>query len=360
MDAGENGALTGGAPVLSVRGLAKAFGAVKAVDGVDLDIREGEIFALLGPSGCGKSTLMRAIAGFERPDAGVVALDGRDVTSLAPHRRPVNLMFQSYALFPHMSVEGNVGYGLKQEGKGEAEIRRRVDEMLELVALSGERRRKPDQLSGGQKQRVALARALVKRPRLLLLDEPLGALDRKLRDQTRAELKRLRAELNLTFLIVTHDQDEALSMADRMAMMSRGKLLQVGRPADLYQRPASREVAAFLGEATILDAVASADGASIVVEGLGHLAVAEPPGAGALVVVLRPEVVALEAAGVGLPEGTLVETAYLGDRTLVTVRCGPHLVKGYVAAGARPRKIGARVGIAVAPSDVVVIREAGP
>jgi ABC-type Fe3+/spermidine/putrescine transport system ATPase subunit len=357
VDAGENGAVTGAAPVLAVRGLAKAFGAVKAVDGVDLDICEGEVFALLGPSGCGKSTLMRMVAGFERPDAGTIAIDGQDLTTLAPHRRPVNLMFQSYALFPHMSVEDNVGYGLKQEGQGAADIRRRVDEMLELVALSGERRRKPDQLSGGQKQRVALARALVKRPRLLLLDEPLGALDRKLRDQTRAELKRLREELNLTFLIVTHDQDEALSMADRMAVMSRGKLLQVGVPPDLYERPALREVAAFLGEATILDAVAGADGASVVIEGLGHLAVAAPPGAGALVVVLRPEVVALEAPGVGLPKGTIAETAYLGDRTLVTVRCGPHLVKANVASGLHPPKIGARVGLAVAPGDVVLLRE---
>jgi ABC-type Fe3+/spermidine/putrescine transport system ATPase subunit len=357
VDPGEDGAVTeGGAPlVLAVRGLAKAFGALRAVDGVDLEVREGEIFALLGPSGCGKTTLMRAVAGFERPDGGRVLLDGRDVTALPPHRRPVNLMFQSYALFPHMSVRDNVAYGLRREGRAEAEIRRRVGEMLDLVALSGEADRRPDQLSGGQRQRVALARALVKRPRLLLLDEPLGALDRKLRDQTRAELKRLRAELNLSFLIVTHDQDEALSMADRMAVMVKGRILQAGRPADLYERPTSRAVAAFLGEATLLDGVVAADGAFVAIEGFGNLAVSPGAVPGPAVAVLRPEIVALEPPSGTLPSCVVVETAYLGDRTLATLRCGPHLVKANVPAGVAPPRLGARLGVAVAPGDVVLL-----
>src|ERR1041385_6955256 len=226
--------------IVTFDNVTKRFGDFTAVDGLSLDIHEREFFALLGPSGCGKTTLLRMLAGFETPDAGRVTLSGRDLTGIPPYRRPVNMMFQSYALFPHMTVAGNVAFGLKQDRMPKAEIAARVEEMLALVQLSGFAARKPDQLSGGQRQRVALARSLAKRPKVLLLDEPLAALDRKLREETRFELKELQRRLAIAFVIVTHDQDEAMTVADRIGVMSNGRLAQVGTPAEIYERPASR------------------------------------------------------------------------------------------------------------------------
>src|SRR5436305_9026633 len=228
------------AALVSFDQVTKRFGDFTAVDSLSLDIHEREFFALLGPSGCGKTTLLRLLAGFEAPDAGSVTLGGQDLAGMPPYRRPVNMMFQSYALFPHMTVAGNVAFGLKQDGLPKQEITARVEEMLGLVQLRPLAARKPDQLSGGQRQRVALARSLAKRPKVLLLDEPLAALDRKLREETRFELKELQRRLETTFVVVTHDQEEAMTVADRIAVMNSGKLAQVGRPAEIYERPASR------------------------------------------------------------------------------------------------------------------------
>ncbi|MCB2119925.1 MAG: ABC transporter ATP-binding protein [Rhodobacteraceae bacterium] len=232
---------------LSIDGVTKRFGRVTAVDRLSLEIRENEFFALLGASGSGKTTLLRMLAGFETPEEGAIRLDGADIAHVAPNRRPVNLMFQSYALFPHMTVEGNIAYGLEMERLPRAEIAARVGEIMETTELAPMARRKPDQLSGGQRQRVALARALVKRPRLLLLDEPLGALDKKLRAAMQLELKRLQHEVGITFIVVTHDQEEALVMADRIAILKDGRLLQVGTPHEVYETPANRYAADFIG-----------------------------------------------------------------------------------------------------------------
>src|SRR2546423_2326219 len=234
------------AALVSFDQVTKRFGDSTAVGGLSLDIHEREFFALLGPSGCGKTTLLRLLAGFETPDAGRVMLAGQDLAGVPPYRRPVNMMFQSYALFPHMTVAGNVAFGLKQDGLPKDAIAARVDEMIDLVQLRALAERKPDQLSGGQRQRVALARSLAKRPKVLLLDEPLAALDRKLREETRFELKELQRRLETTFVIVTHDQDEAMTVADRIGVMNNGKLAQVGAPEDIYERPNSRWVAGFV------------------------------------------------------------------------------------------------------------------
>ena len=245
--------------IITFENVTKRYGKVIAVDNVSFSISEGEFFALLGPSGCGKTTLLRMVAGFENPDEGRILIDGKDVTDTPPNRRPVNMVFQSYAVFPHMNVRDNVAYGLTVEGVGKAERLRRAEEALALVKLDGYGERKPDQLSGGQRQRVALARALVKRPRVLLLDEPLSALDAKLREQMRFELTQLQEKVGVTFLIVTHDQDEALAMASRCAVMNRGVLQQVGAPSDLYEFPNSRFVADFIGQVNMFEGVLSRD-----------------------------------------------------------------------------------------------------
>ncbi|MFM2278093.1 MAG: hypothetical protein RLZZ444_324 [Pseudomonadota bacterium] len=301
-------------PLLKIDRIVKTFGPVRAVDEVSIDIMENEFFALLGPSGCGKTTLLRMLAGFEVPTSGAILLSDSDITRLPPEKRPLNLMFQSYALFPHMTVRQNLNYGLEMEGLDKTEIRRRVDETLAATDLTTFADRKPDQLSGGQKQRVALARALVKRPKLLLLDEPLGALDKKLREKMQLELKRLQHEAGITFVIVTHDQEEALVMADRMAILRDGKLLQVGSPEEIYERPNDRFVANFIGIMNFIDGTIEAGG-HFVADGY-RLAIDATRAPGAAVLAIRPENISLSPDGDGL-KGTIADIAYHGlDRVL--------------------------------------------
>ncbi|SDR14081.1 ABC transporter ATP-binding protein [Pseudovibrio sp. Tun.PSC04-5.I4] len=240
-------------PLVRFDGVTKKFDDFTAIEDLTLDIYEREFFALLGPSGCGKTTMMRMLAGFEHPTNGSIHLGQRNLEKAPPHKRPVNMMFQSYALFPHMNVEQNIGFGLKQDKIPKAEIKRRVEEMLSLVQLEQFAKRKPHQLSGGQKQRVALARSLAKKPKLLLLDEPLGALDRKLREQTQFELMNIQEQLGLTFVIVTHDQEEAMTVASRIAVMDHGKIVQVATPAEIYEYPNSRYTADFIGDVNIIE-----------------------------------------------------------------------------------------------------------
>ena len=240
---------------ISIKGVSKKFGDFVAVDNVDLDIAQGELFSILGGSGCGKTTLLRMLAGFEMPSSGTIEIDGIDVTHQPPYERPVNMMFQSYAVFPHMNVAKNVAYGLRKEGVKNNEIKKRVDEMLELVQLPELADRKPDQLSGGQRQRVALARALIKRPKVLLLDEPLAALDKKLRERTQFELMNIQDNLGITFVVVTHDQEEAMTLSGRMAVMDQGQFRQVGTPKEIYEFPANRFVADFIGTINTFEAV---------------------------------------------------------------------------------------------------------
>lgn len=239
--------------LLTIEGVSKFFGQVKAVDNVSLEINKGEIFALLGGSGSGKSTLLRMLAGFEQPSSGRILVDGVDITELPPYKRPINMMFQSYALFPHMTVAQNIAYGLKQDGLGKAEIAARVDEMLRLVRMTDYAQRKPQQLSGGQRQRVALARSLAKKPKLLLLDEPMGALDKKLRTQMQLELVQIIESVGVTCVMVTHDQEEAMTMAQRIAIMNEGWIVQQGSPLDIYESPNSRMTAEFVGSVNMFE-----------------------------------------------------------------------------------------------------------
>src|SRR5271170_7632676 len=266
-------------PLLRIQALTKRFGNTAVVDQLSLDVYEGEFFALLGPSGCGKTTLLRLIAGFEQPNAGHILLDGVDLAPVPPYRRPVNMMFQSYALFPHLSVEANIAFGLKQDGLSRREIATRIADMLALTKLEGFGARKPHQLSGGQRQRVALARSLVKRPRVLLLDEPMAALDKKLRGETQFELMELQRTLGLTFVIVTHDQSEAMTVADRIAVMDRGRLMQVAPPAAIYEQPNSRWVADFIGDVNLFEGRLGDDGVSVEGTAAGRLRVAVKPDA---------------------------------------------------------------------------------
>jgi putrescine transport system ATP-binding protein len=335
-------------PLVRFEGVTKRFGGHAAVDDVTLSIYEGEFFALLGPSGCGKSTLMRLLAGFETPDAGRVLLAGQDLAGSPPHRRPVNMMFQSYALFPHLTVAQNIEFGLRQEAMGKAERQARVAEMLELVKLQPFAGRRPAQLSGGQRQRVALARAIAKKPRTLLLDEPLGALDKKLREETQFELKALQAELGMTFLIVTHDQEEAMTMADRRAVMNEGRIVQVDRPEVMYEAPSCRFVAGFLGDVNLIEARVEALAPPMArlsaLETPGGLTVLDadsPPAGSKVTVAVRPEKLAVtrEAAAAGALNtlaGQVVDIGYTGDWTTYVIElAGGRRIRAAQANAAR-------------------------
>ena len=307
---------------LQTHRLAKRFGEVLAVDAVSVTVNKGEIFALLGSSGCGKSTLLRMLAGFEKPSSGSIFLGGVDIATFAPYRRPINMMFQSYALFPHLTVWDNIAFGLKREGMPAEQIQARVGEMLDLVQLGNFSQRKPHQLSGGQQQRVALARSLAKRPQLLLLDEPLGALDRQLRERTQFELVNIIEKVGVTCVMVTHDQEEAMSMASRIAVMSHGKVVQVGTPKEIYEFPNSRFVADFIGTINIFDGRISgtSSGQCEIQTDVGVMCVAgtELHQAGAAVSVgIRPEKINVSrtkpAVGANLFSGTVREVGYLGS-----------------------------------------------
>ena len=319
---------------ISLIGLTKRFGDVAAVDGIDLEIPRGTFFSLLGPSGCGKTTTLRMIAGFEQPTAGRLLLDGQEMANIPPHRRNVNTVFQSYALFPHLSVYHNVAYGLRRKRIGKREVQARVAEALDLVQLTDLGRRHPNQLSGGQRQRVALARALVLRPAVRLLDEPLGALDAKLRKQLQVELKLLQEQVGITFVYVTHDQEEALTMSDQIAVMSAGRIEQVASPQTVYEEPATEFVADFLGVSNLMAAtvVGPSGPGSCRIE-LGSFALAAARGAtnvvGATRVAIRPERVRLLAAtetGQNHIPGTVERAVYLGNATQLAVRLGDDLI----------------------------------
>ena len=319
-------------PLIRFENVVKRFGDFTAVDDVSLDIHEREFFALLGPSGCGKTTLMRMLAGFEAPTSGRITLAGKDLAGVPPYRRPVNMMFQSYALFPHMTVAQNIAFGLKQDGMPKPEMEARVTEMLRLVKLEPFASRKPHQLSGGQRQRVALARSVAKKPKVLLLDEPLGALDKKLREETQFELMDLQQDLGLTFLIVTHDQEEAMTVADRIAVMNHGKLVQVATPGEIYEQPNCRYVADFIGDINLFEGtVTSAQGGLVRLKspeaGAEFVTASEAalqPGA-EVALAVRPEKmrVSLEpppAEATNPLRGEVWDIAYLGDWTVLLIK----------------------------------------
>jgi spermidine/putrescine ABC transporter ATP-binding subunit len=305
---------------IRIQNVTKRFGPVAAVDDADFGIARGEFFSLLGPSGCGKTTLLRMIAGFEYPSDGAILIDGADITDLPPHKRPSNMVFQSYAIFPHLNVFDNIAYGLRKQRLSKDELTRRVDEALAMIKLTGFGTRRGDQLSGGQRQRVALARALIMRPKVLLLDEPLGALDKRLRESMQIELRQLQKSVGITFVFVTHDQEEALSMSDRIAVMSAGKVLQIAEPRTLYEQPNCREVADFIGTMNFFDATVSArEGETAVLDAgpLGTLRATSPEPVGARVLVaIRPEKIVLADSGIA---GTIAASAYLGERNHIHV-----------------------------------------
>jgi len=329
-----------GTPLLRIDAVIKTFGQFRAVDALSLDIHAGEFFALLGPSGCGKTTLLRMLAGFEAPDAGRILLDGKDIAQVPPHQRPVNMMFQNYALFPHLNVRDNIAFGLKRAGMSKSDINARVSEMVALVKLDGLEKRKPDQLSGGQRQRVALARSLARRPRLLLLDEPLAALDKKLRESTQLELMELQRRLGLTFIIVTHDQQEAMTMAGRIGVMDAGRLEQVATPRELYEAPRSRWIAEFVGDINLIAGKLETNGEAypamarriaIATSEAGTVYVAqprEPLTKTDLCVAIRPEKVKLsrrapasdDARAINRLDGVITDVGYLGGMTSYKVK----------------------------------------
>ncbi len=317
--------MSSGNPYLRFDRVAKHFGSVVAVEEVSIDIAAGEFFSLLGPSGCGKTTLLRLLAGFESPTKGEIYIDGAPMSQVPPHKRPTNMVFQSYAIFPHLNVHKNLAYGLRYDKIEKAEIDRRIDKALEMVQLSGYGERKSNELSGGQRQRVALARALIKRPKVLLLDEPLGALDKKLREEMQLELRALQKAIGITFVFVTHDQEEALTLSDRVAVMARGQVLQMASPKELYANPVSIEVADFIGQMNFLEATVREvkDGRAVLeTNGLGTVTAQTfksfVQDGRPVVVAIRPEQLRLQAAAPeGRPSvrGTMKTASYLGDRS---------------------------------------------
>ncbi|MFO1088579.1 MAG: ABC transporter ATP-binding protein [Hyphomicrobiales bacterium] len=320
-----------GEPFVRIENVTKKFGEFTAVDNVSIDIVRGELFALLGGSGCGKTTLLRMLAGFETPTSGKISIDGQDMTGIPPYERPVNMMFQSYALFPHMSVESNIGYGLKHEQMTGEQRKARVKEMLELVKLDGYGGRKPHQLSGGQRQRVALARALAKQPKLLLLDEPLGALDKKLREATQFELMRIQEETGVTFIVVTHDQEEAMTLASRIAVMDKGVIRQVGSPTQIYEFPRSKFVADFIGSINQFDGTVERVAKNQVIVSAptagGDVVVADANGAATgqtVSVAVRPEKIQIDRkkprSTVNAFKGKVLDLGYFGKDSLYRVK----------------------------------------
>ena len=316
-------------PFIRIQNITKIFGDFTAVDDVSLDIYKGELFCLLGGSGCGKSTLLRMLAGFETPTSGTITIDGQDVAGVPASDRPTNMMFQSYALFPHMTVEKNVAYGLLREGVPKAEAAQRAADMLNLVKLGNFAKRKPHQLSGGQQQRVALARALIKQPKLLLLDEPLGALDKKLREETQFELIRIQETLGVTFIVVTHDQEEAMTLSTRIGVMNEGKIVQIGEPQDIYERPNSRFVADFIGTVNLFEGevdIASPTELRLKSPDMGDLITKPIDGLSAkqtVTLAIRPERISItrdKTAAVNCVEGVVEEVAYLGNQSIYRVK----------------------------------------
>jgi putrescine transport system ATP-binding protein len=383
--AGTGGASAAGEPLVRFSAVSKRFADVVAVDRLSLDIFRNEFFALLGPSGCGKTTLLRILAGFETPDEGRVALDGRDLSATPPYRRPINMMFQSYALFPHLSVAGNIAFGLRQDSLAKAAIAQRVEEMLALVKLEGLGRRMPDQLSGGQRQRVALARSLAKRPQLLLLDEPMAALDRKLREETQFELMDLQARLGTTFVIVTHDQEEAMTVAHRIAVMDRGRIVQVATPPEIYEQPQTRWVAQFIGDVNLIEGgvIEMKDGVAVIADGAGRryrVAIGPAGGTGGVdsknaapgarvAIALRPEKLRISAPPApgsttadNAVRGRVFDIGYLGGVSIYKVRLDDGTVmKAAVANVARlvdpPIGHEQEVVLSFAPGAAVVLTE---
>jgi putrescine transport system ATP-binding protein len=346
------------APLLAVENVSKKFGETVALDSVSLSVGAGEFFALLGPSGCGKTTLMRCIAGFETPDKGRLTLRGEDLAGLPPHRRPINMMFQSYALFPHLDVFENVAFGLRRKSEGRDAIRARVGELLEMTQLAAHGARRVNELSGGQKQRVALARALAPRPQLLLLDEPLGALDRKLREETQFQLKAIQRRTGTSFVIVTHDQDEALALADRVAVMRAGRVEQIAAPVDIYERPATKFVAGFVGETNFISGVVTRDGGVALATPFGPLPRADcaiADGARATLS-LRPERIGVSHQGGGVA-GVVEDFVFRGENTLLRVRVADDVVLRVAASHGARFAIGDRVALDIAPDAGVLFAE---
>ncbi|MEO8228429.1 MAG: ABC transporter ATP-binding protein [Chloroflexota bacterium] len=359
--------VSGSVAEIRLSSLSKRFSDVRAVDDVSLDIRSGEFFSLLGPSGCGKTTTLRMIGGFESPTAGTIELRGVDVTKAPPDKRPVNMVFQSYALFPHLNVQDNVAFGLRRHGVKGRELKRRVAEGLDLVHLGTYGKRKPNQLSGGQQQRVALARALVNRPNVLLLDEPLGALDLKLRRNLQLELKRIQTEVGITFVYVTHDQEEALTMSDRIAVMNLGKVEQVGLPEELYERPATRFVADFMGTTNLVKgAIWATDGSVATVRFDGGDSGPASDGQGLKVgqpieISIRPEAVSIASPGGGRSgaiQGRVEQSAYLGANVQYQVRSQGGVLFSVIAPKSGPRFVaGDDVEIGWSSSDALVVAD---